>query len=156
MRLMSGRFLLCLFDLPAILLLAADTVIFRTALYLLYTLQNSLYSVFLNFSAAFFGTCLIPWSGLHCGHGHGQSQRQSHAAPCLTLVVSMQLCCCYLMAHSGCDALRYLEGGPLRPSLKLLSLLSLCCLFRMAAAGAAALTVISGSGLRCRCLLLSW
>ena len=58
MRLMSGRFLLCLFDLPAILLLAADTVIFRTALNLLYTLQNSLYSVFLNFSAEFF-SCIF-------------------------------------------------------------------------------------------------
>ena len=77
MRLMSGRFLLCLFDLPAILLLAADTVIFRTALYLLYTLQNSLYSVFLNFSAAFFGTCLTPWSGRIAGRGMGMGRARA-------------------------------------------------------------------------------
>ena len=152
---MSGRFLLCLFDLPAILLLAADTVIFRTALNLLYTLQNSLYSAFLNFSAAFFSIFLTPWSGRIAGMGRAWAE----PVPCSPMPdFGGRDAAMVLLSHGtcGCDALRYLEGGKWRPSLKLLSLLSLCCLFRMAAAGAAALTVISGSGLRCRCLLLSW
>ena len=155
MRLMSGRFFLCLFDLPAILLLAADTVIFRTALYLLYTLQNSLYSVFLNFSAAFFSTCLIPWSGRIAGMGRAWAE----PVPCSPMPdFGGRDAAMLLLSHGTlrlqCFALS--RRRPVEASLKLLSLLSLCCLFRMAAAGAAALTVISGSGLRCRCLLLSW
>ena len=154
MRLMSGRFLLCLFDLPAILLLAADTVIFRTALYLLYTLQNSLYSVFLNFSAAFCGTCLPP------GLAALRAWAEPEAEPCSPMPdFGGQYAAMLLLSH-GTLRLRCFALSRMRPVEAVLetviSLLSLCCLFRMAAAGAAALTVISGSGLRCRCLLLSW